>query len=107
MTTLSLSLVIVAAALLVLERIPALQRRPQRVFRPGVGSDLLFLFFGFVLGSGLALDYVVAASRALGGLGVVRMADSRAPFWVQCGVALLLLDLGNYLVHLLLHRSQW
>jgi sterol desaturase/sphingolipid hydroxylase (fatty acid hydroxylase superfamily) len=91
------------AALALLERVERLRFRPSPFFRPLFGSDVIYLLTGYVAGSSLAIAYVVGATNVLGALGVPRPA-SGLPLWLATPLALVLLDLGNYVAHWLLHR---
>jgi sterol desaturase/sphingolipid hydroxylase (fatty acid hydroxylase superfamily) len=87
-----------------LERVPGLRRHPLPFLRPYFPSDLVYLVTGFGAGGGLALAYVAWAGAALDALGIPRPAWTSLPTIAQIPLALLGLDLGNYLAHLLLHR---
>jgi len=96
-----LSLAAAAAVFLVVERVPALRRRRARVLRPGFVTDVAYLLIGFLGLGQLGVLGAAAADRWLGGLGVPRASLAAV---VAVPVALVLLDLGNYLAHYLLHR---
>lgn len=97
--TLLLSILLVAA----LERMPRLRFRRSRVLRPHAATDVVYLLTGYVAGGALAAAYVRAAARILAPAWVAWPA---VPFAAQVTVALVALDLGNYLVHWWLHRSD-
>ena len=61
-------------ALALLERSPRLRFRSLAFFRPYFATDVVYLVTGWVAGTSLALAYIVAASAALGHLGVPRLA---------------------------------
>jgi sterol desaturase/sphingolipid hydroxylase (fatty acid hydroxylase superfamily) len=86
--------------LAILERIPRLQRRRARLFRPGAFTDLLFFVVGWLAIAQLTLAWVGGAS------GTVRawLGIPAVPVWVETIVAVVLLDLGNYTAHWLMHR---
>lgn len=104
-----LALTPVAAALAVaaLERVPALRFRPARLLRPHVATDVVYLLTGFVglgwLGAAWASGAAdwLAAQVALPGL-----VWPAVPFALQVVAALGAIDLGNYVVHWWLHRSD-
>ena len=106
-----MSLVLVAAVALpiaLLERLPRLRFRALPFLRVHFASDTVYLLTGYVAGASLALAYVAAASRALDThLGLPRFAHAGAPRWLSVSLALVGLDLGNYLAHWLLHRVDW
>jgi len=106
-----MSLTLVAAlgsSIAVLERLPRLRFRPSPFLRAHFASDTLYLLTGYVAGASLALAYVAAASRALGTpLGLPRLAGADAPRWLSVALALVALDLGNYVAHWCLHRVDW
>ncbi len=88
-----------------LERLPALRRRRAPFFRPGLASDALYLVTGYGAGASLAAAYILEGSRWCGAaLGIPRLGSAGLPLWATAPLALLALDLGNYGVHLLLHR---
>ena len=87
-----------------LERLPGMRFRRAPLFRSLFGTDLVYLFTGFVAGTSVATAYVVAASALLGDLGVARMADIHPPLWLGATIALVSLDAGNYAAHWLMHR---
>jgi sterol desaturase/sphingolipid hydroxylase (fatty acid hydroxylase superfamily) len=93
-----------ALLLALLERLPATRRERQPLLRPYLGSDLVYLLSGYVAGGSAAAAYVAAASEAVGRLGVPRLAALDVPFWAAVAASLVLIDLGNYLSHWLLHR---
>ena len=98
---------LLAVVLAVLERVPALRFRQARVLRPSVATDVLYLLTGFVAGGSLAAAWVRGASGwldARAGLGTRVWGE--VPFPLQVLLALVALDLGNYGVHWLLHRSD-
>lgn len=105
MTPTILVLLATAAALILLERIPSLRRVPARLFRAHFGADIGFLILGWVAGARLAFLYLGAGTEVLGP-GVPRLASAGAPLWAEFLVALILIDLGNYLAHDLMHRFE-
>lgn len=94
-------------ALLAAERSPGLRRTPLPLLRRYASSDVFYLLSGYLAGSALAFGYVVHGGRWVGALGVPRLSSLAAPLWVTVPLALLLLDLGNYASHWLLHRVGW
>lgn len=97
-----MTIALFALLLALLERVPALCFRPARLLRPWLGTDALHLALGYVAGGVLAGLYVGGLSAWLGS----RPAWDSAPFGVQVLAALVILDLGNYLVHWWLHSSD-
>lgn len=97
--TLLLPVLLIAA----LERLPRLRFRPSRLLRAYAGTDVVYLLTGYVAGGALAGAYVGAASRSL---GPGCLPWPAIPFAAQVVLALVALDLGNYLVHWWLHRSD-
>jgi sterol desaturase/sphingolipid hydroxylase (fatty acid hydroxylase superfamily) len=62
---------------------------------------------GFVAGGSLATLYILAVSEWFGsGLGLPRLASINLPLWASIPLALVALDLGNYVAHYYLHRSD-
>jgi sterol desaturase/sphingolipid hydroxylase (fatty acid hydroxylase superfamily) len=97
-------LCVTAVGLAIVERLEHVRFRRQRLLRPFVGSDVVYLLTGYLAGGSIALAYVVAASRALGQAGVPRLESLELPLWLTVPVALVAIDAGNYVAHWLLHR---
>ena len=94
-----------AAVFALLERLTRLRFRPSPLLRRYFGSDVIYLLTGYVAGSSLAILYIVVTSRWIEeALGLPRLAALDVPMWITVPVALVALDLGNYVSHLLLHR---
>jgi lathosterol oxidase len=91
--------------LLLLERVPAFRRHRARVLRSFVGADLLFLLTGLVVGAIVSRGHG-RASEAIAASGLPRLSEMHAPRWASVLAAVVLLDMGNYLVHALMHRSR-
>jgi sterol desaturase/sphingolipid hydroxylase (fatty acid hydroxylase superfamily) len=89
--------------LVVLERLGPLRRLSLPVFRPSFAGDLGWLAIGLLLSSA-AMTYFRWGSSLLGSWGIPRLAAVSVPLWVTSLLALLLLDVGNYASHLLMHR---
>lgn len=88
--------------LIMAERVPRLRFQPSPLFRSFFVSDLFYLVTG-----GILLSLVMRAQAlpwaGIFGEGIPRtLAD--APFALTVGVALILYDLGAYILHTLLHR---
>jgi sterol desaturase/sphingolipid hydroxylase (fatty acid hydroxylase superfamily) len=98
---------VAALTILLLERLPTLRLRPARLLRRYVATDLLYLATGFVGLGVLGGWYFTAAADHAAALGAPRAVWAALPFPVQVVVALVAIDLGNYLVHLLMHRSDF
>jgi sterol desaturase/sphingolipid hydroxylase (fatty acid hydroxylase superfamily) len=90
-------------AFLTLERVQSLRFVEPPSRRAFVGSDVAHLVTGLTFGT-LTGPLVLAASAALGGLGVPRFAELGVPLWIAAPVALVVLDFGQYVSHRLLHR---
>ena len=98
-------LAVLSAVFVLLERLRPW--RPQRLDRPGVGTDVLYLVF-----NGHVLGVVIAAVAArvdphvdelvVPVLGAGHVASW--PLWLQALVALFALDLIEWCFHNLLHR---
>lgn len=98
-------LAIAILVLIIMERMPALSWRPARLWRRYFITDIFYLVTGFVIGGALTFSYIEAASRWLRAniaLPTVDFASWPAPITVL--LALVLIDLGNYIAHLLMHR---
>ena len=88
-----------------LERMRRLRFRSAPLLRPYFATDTVYLLTGYVVGGSLALAYITAGGELVGTwLGLPRLAALRLPLWVSVPLALLALDLGNYVAHWLLHR---
>src|SRR5262245_47797855 len=90
-------LVIPALAIALGERWRQTRRQAMPFLRPRFADDVAFLLIGWVATAKLSLAYVGAFHREGG------MLDG-LPAWLLVIVAVVLLDLGNYLCHFLLHR---
>jgi len=90
-----------ALVVAVAERLPRLARRRMSLLRPHAFTDLAFLLVSWVAIARLTLDWVAWATDALG-LSVF----GGLPLWIESLIALVLLDLGNYLAHWLMHRYE-
>jgi len=88
--------------LIAVERLPRLQLHASPFFRPFFVSDFWYLATGAVLLS------VVMRTQALPWAGIfsesIRQTLAEAPFMLTGGMALVLHDLGAYLLHMMLHR---
>jgi ornithine lipid hydroxylase len=89
-----------AAVLVLLERLPVSRFRPARLLRPYLASDVVYLLTGYV-----ALGWLSEPGlRAATGAGAAPWPAM--PWGVQLLVAVLAIDLGNYVAHWLMHRSD-
>lgn len=96
---------IAAFLLIVLERVPQLQFRPSKLFRRYFLSDIFYLLTGFIAGSYLAIDYITTGSSLLRSyFGFSSLESLSCPSWLAVIIALIAIDLGNYLSHYLLHK---
>src|SRR5215468_10087510 len=93
--------IITALAVAVAERMPWLARRRMSLLRPYVFTDVAFLLLVWVALARLTLSWVAWATDALG-VSVL----GQLPLWVESLLALVLLDLGNYFAHWLMHRYE-
>lgn len=90
-----------ALVVAVVERLPGLARRRMPLLRPHAFTDLLFLLLSWFALARLTLGWVAWATDALG-MSVL----GGLPLWTESLVALVLLDLGNYVAHWLMHRYE-
>jgi len=95
---------VTAFLLAAFERFPRLRFRPSPLFRRYFASDTFYLLTGFVAGGSLVIAYVASGSQWVGAWGVPRLASADLPLWTTTLLALVTIDLCNYLVHFLLHR---
>jgi sterol desaturase/sphingolipid hydroxylase (fatty acid hydroxylase superfamily) len=97
-------LVTVVAAILLaaVERLPGARLRALPVLRAWAGSDFAYFVLGVVFAS-LTGGLVFRLSSALGALGMPRLAEDVLPFPVALVLCLVVLDLGQYVSHRLLH----
>jgi sterol desaturase/sphingolipid hydroxylase (fatty acid hydroxylase superfamily) len=96
-----------AVVLAVLERLPGLYVRPARLLRRYFATDVLYLATGFVALGVLGGWYFTSVADHAAALGAPRASWAGVPFAVQVLAALLAIDLGNYVAHLLMHRSDF
>ena len=90
-------------AALIAERVPSLRRRPLSLFRRHALTDAAFLLVAWIAIADLTLRWVDAATRLLHvELGLPALP--RWPLGVEIVLSLVLLDLGNYTCHWLMHR---
>lgn len=91
--------------LAIVERVPALRRRRSRLLRPSVFTDLAFLGLSWLAIAQLTFAWIGWASDSLHvEIGVPSIAEM--PLWAATLLALVLLDLGNYTAHWLMHRHE-
>ena len=96
---------ITAFLLAAVERFSRLRFRPSPLFRRYFASDTFYLLTGFVAGWSLAVAYVASGSQWVGDWwGIPRLASADLPLWATTLLALVAIDLGDYLVHSLLHH---
>jgi len=96
---------ITAFLLAAVERFSRLRFRPSPLFRRYFASDMFYLLTGFVAGGSLVVAFVASSSQWLGDTwGIPRLASADLPLWATTPLALVAIDLGNYLAHILLHR---
>lgn len=93
-----------ALVLLVVERLPRLRFRPSRLLRPHAATDAAHLLVSYAaLGAAAVTLAAFASARVAAWTGLAALWPS-VPWGVQVIVALVALDLGNYVAHWLLHR---
>jgi sterol desaturase/sphingolipid hydroxylase (fatty acid hydroxylase superfamily) len=98
--TLHVVLLTIAVAIL-LERLPATRRRRLRFWRDHAWTDVAFLIVAWVAIARISLAWVTAAT------GTLHATNRALPLAVEVVASIVLLDLGNYVAHWLLHRSEW
>src|SRR5439155_21483690 len=103
MRTTNVILLATILILIVLERIPAIRRLRLRVIRPFFAADIGLLTLG-LMSSAFVTGSIAAGSAAFGRLGMPRLTSTAVPLWAGSLLALVLLDLGNYVAHFTLHR---
>ncbi len=86
------------------ERLPGMRFTRAPLLRPFFASDVFYLLTGFVAGTSLAMTYVVTLSAWLGAASVPRASAVALPLWLSAPLCLVLIDLGNYVAHTLLHH---
>ena len=100
-----ISLVTATALIAVMERIPQTRLRAQSFFRQFFITDVFYLLTGFVAGSSLAVAYIMHGSEFIDGLfSIPRITALPLPFWLLIILAIVMLDVGNYVTHYCLHR---
>lgn len=93
-----------AVVWLLLERRKDSRRLSARVLRPGVRIDLTFVVLGYLLLTLPTLYYVRVATEGFNAAFGSRLQSVALPLSIRVLVAVVLLDLGGYFVHRLLHR---
>jgi sterol desaturase/sphingolipid hydroxylase (fatty acid hydroxylase superfamily) len=104
MSSSTIVLLHVAGILAVLERIPRLRRIPSPFLRPHVLTDVAFFVVSWAALAGVSLLAFAWASNGV--RSSIGSLVGAAPWWAQVVASIVLLDLGNYLAHRLLHRSD-
>src|SRR5688572_8547018 len=103
-----MALTILAVTLVVfviLERVPALRWRPAVLWRRYFITDIFYLLTGFVAAGAFTFSYIGAASSWLRNNFFLPGVDfTHWPAVVTVLLALVLIDLANYVAHLLMHR---
>lgn len=99
--------VLVVPLIGLLERIPAIRFRAARRLKDHVGTDLVYLVTGYVGVGAIGAAYVAAASSWFDAhTGLTQLVWPTVPFAAQVVFALVAIDLGNYVAHWWLHRSE-
>jgi len=97
----------VGGALAALERLRSTRFRAQAFLRPYVGTDAVYFATGFVAAGALGFAWFVVASGRIDAVtGLRATVWPQVPWLVQVLVALAAIDLGNYLCHWAMHRSD-
>jgi sterol desaturase/sphingolipid hydroxylase (fatty acid hydroxylase superfamily) len=97
----------VGGVLAALERLRATRFRAQAFFRPYVGTDAVYFATGFVATGALGFAWFIVASGWIDAVtGLRATVWAHVPWLVQVLVALVAIDLGNYLCHWAMHRSD-
>src|SRR4051812_30575095 len=103
----TITIIIVALILIAFERSSRFRFRPSPLLRHYFMSDVVYLMTGFVAGSSLVTLYFSSMSRWIGtSLGLPRLAGLNPSLFLSVPAALLLIDIGNYAAHYLLHRYE-
>jgi sterol desaturase/sphingolipid hydroxylase (fatty acid hydroxylase superfamily) len=88
-----------------LERVPRLRFRQAPLFRRYFGTDVIYLVTGYVAVASMSLSYFRTGSNLFGKtIGFPQLVKLDLPMWVSVPLALLALDLGQYVAHYLMHR---
>jgi lathosterol oxidase len=95
------SIVIVAALVVILAERTRLVRRRLPFLRANFLGDVAFLLVSWIAIAKLTLRWVMYATDAVG----LTWLDG-IPLWLETVLALVFLDLGNYLGHWLMHRYE-
>ena len=100
-----ISLIVAAALVALIERLPHVRRRAQPFFRSFFVTDVFYLLTGFVAGGSIALAYIIRGSQFIVDVfAIPRLTALSLPLWLVVILALLALDAGNYGAHYCLHR---
>ena len=106
MRAIDVLLIATGVLLLLLERVPSLRRVRSAVLRPYFAADVACLITGYIALARAGMLYVAGASSGLHGTGAASVASLHPPLWATVSMSVVLLDLGNYVAHLLLHRHE-
>lgn len=99
---------IVASAVALAERVQPLRLRSRRFFRKFFITDLFYLLTGFIAGGSIALTYIKNTTDFVGSVSSSpRLATLSLPLWMTTIMAVLALDIGNYVAHYCLHRFSF
>lgn len=94
--------------LAILEQVPQLRFRESSLFRRYFISDVIYLLTGYIAVASLSLSYVIIGSSFVGKtLGLPQLTTLNLPLWASVPLALVALDLGQYISHYLLHRYDF
>src|SRR5262249_22110966 len=87
-----------------LERLPQCRFQKAALFRRCFATDVFYFLTGFIAGTSLTYSFILAASAALGSIGLPRLSAFSIPIWASILIGLVAIDFGNYAAHLLMHR---
>ncbi|MEK7794129.1 MAG: sterol desaturase family protein [Candidatus Hydrogenedentota bacterium] len=94
-------------AVVVLERIAHVRFREAAFFRDYFTSDLIYLASALGLGAQFAGSYVTPLTEWIeAAVTFPRLGTISLPMWLSLPLAVALADLGSYVAHRLLHRSN-
>ncbi len=102
-----IALLMTIAACIAIERSARYRYRDAAFFRDYFTSDLTYLIMAVGFGLWTGLSYVTPLTEWLAGqVSIPRLARLELSKWVLIPAGLVLVDLGNWLAHYLMHRSN-
>lgn len=94
-------------AVVILERIAHFRFRDAAFFRDYFTSDLIYLASALGLGAQFAGSFVTPLTEWIESfVAIPRMGTIALPMWISLPLAVALTDVGGYVAHRLLHRSN-